>query len=200
MWRDADTACAVLGEATIEWPDAAGLLGRPRPRTTRWGRWQAAEANRRKILARRQARAAQKRTHTKYVQDSHKWAAVGAGAARCADCLMWKSSDVAHCPGASAEWSSCISEAVGRGHVLQKGILYEPGRGSPLQILACVRCGSYTTGAKLLGLADACHAATAAGKGALAQLAKGRHPKPGRHPAWYAPCHHRIVGQQYLAP
>ena len=188
MRRDAQAACDTLGRATVDWPDAAGMLGRPRPRTTRESRAAAAAANRLRADERRSARLNERSRRTKHTRASHTWAAVGQGKQRCVDCLSWDHTGIEKCPGATTAWAARIDDAIDRGHVLQRGLLHDAGCGTPLHILACVKCGSFTTGIKLLGLADDCHHPTPAGRAAIARMAAGKNPKPGRSPAWYAQC------------
>ena len=188
MWRDAQAACDTLGRATTEWPDAAGMLQKPRQKSTRSARAAAAEKNRLKADARRAQRMSERSKRQRQARDSHSWAAVGQGRRRCVDCLAWDKVDVARCTGITAAWGLRIDDAIAKGHTLQRGLLYSAGSGCPLHLLACVRCGSYTTGARLLGLADACHPPTAAGRAALSRLADGRNPKPGRKPECFAQC------------
>ena len=190
MWRDAQAACAVLGCATTDWPDAAGMLQRPRPRSTRQGRAAAADSNKQRRKERQAKRINDNLRRHRHVCMTHRWAAVGAGNGqcreRCVDCLMWKREGITACTGVTGAWAACIDTATAKGHVLQRGLLHAAGRGTPMQLLACTRCGSYTTGAKLLGLADECHPPTLAGQSSLSRMAAGKHPKPGRHPEWYS--------------
>ena len=190
MWRDAQTACETLGKATLEWPDAAGMLGRPRPSSTRQARAEATAANRRKAAERRRAKLTARAQRLRNMQDTHNWVVVGHGRKRCADCLAWHHATNERCTGVTDAWAACIDGASAKGHVLQRGLLHDAGCGSPLHILACAKCGSFTTGIRLQGLADVCHRPTPAGRAAIARLAAGKNPKPGRRPAWFAPCRH----------
>ena len=118
---------------------------------------------------------------------THRWVAVGQGRQRCVDCLAWDHANVEQCTGITEAWAERVNAARANGHVLQRGLLHAAGSGSPMHILACTRCGSFTTGVRLLGLADACHQPTPAGKAAINRMAAGKHPKPGRTPEWYTP-------------
>ena len=182
QWEDALSACRVIGEATTLWPAAAQLKNEQERRPTTRALRRAAYARSRQRAATRQAtrRAAQQ-----IRLDTHSWATVGAGvAARCVDCLAWKGADVGVCMSPASAWRACHDVAAAKGHLLQKGLLHEAGRGRPIQLMTCTHCGAYSTGAKMVGLAEQCNHASAAGAAAIARIASGRHPKAGRHPRW----------------
>ena len=78
--------------------------------------------------------------------------------------------------------------AASQGHALSQGVLHSGGgaQGDELSLLACTRCGAWTTAAaqrsKGLLLRPCMGVPSAAGRDVLSRLRRGLHPKSGLSP------------------
>ena len=187
QWSDALVACKVIGTTTSMWPDAAEMTGRLRRPPTRDQRRQEVEANRD-----RRARLRKSRMDARRVKlGTHMWAKVGSSTLRCVACLAWHRWDMEVCPGLPPSWSKWLQNAKLLGHSIRHAVLHEEGCGEAVPMVICARCGSYSTGARAVGLSEDCKPRTQAGQTALERVATGRHPKQGRSPRWCSLYSHR---------
>ena len=185
QWDDALSACRVIGEATTLWPAAAQLRdGLPRRPTTRAQRRAAATARETSKQLQHAMRTAQQR----HDHHTHSWVGVGSRL-RCAACFSWAGADVAPCSGLPPAWANWLAVARAQGHRLRLGHLHDAEE-QGVAFAICLACGSWTATA---GRAAACRLqgscaghTTSAGAEALRRVARGRHPKAGRHPRWCA--------------